>query len=127
MKTSPIAALLVAFAISVTSSLAVVELPVEVTALDTAAVTKSIGLNMPAGGNAATSLYLQVHNLRFGGQISVKVNSGSWVTLYNHTVTVLEPELSQGAVGGLLRQDLLRGTRRGAGGEPLPRCGQVVG
>ena len=98
-----VAALLAAFAMSVGTSLAAVQLPVEVTAIDTAPVTKFIALNVPAGGNAATSLYLQIHNLRFGGQISVKVNSANWVTLYNHTVTVLEPELSQGAIGGINR------------------------
>ena len=94
MKQTPITAVFLALSWSLTPALGVVQLPLEVTSPDAAPATKSVSVILPAGGSAA-SLYLRIHNLRFGGHVSVRLTSGSWVNLYNHTVTVAPNEMTQ--------------------------------
>ncbi len=80
---------------------ATVELPVRVFSPDASPATATVSVNVPAEANPAETLYAQIHNLRFGGQVSVRVNAGAWTHLHNHTVTVLEPERSQGGIGAV--------------------------
>ncbi|MEO0509799.1 MAG: LamG-like jellyroll fold domain-containing protein [Verrucomicrobiota bacterium] len=62
---------------------------------------QTVTVNVSSGAQSVNRLYAQIHNLRFGGQVSVKVNNGEWITLYNHTISILEPEHSQGGIGGI--------------------------
>ncbi|MEM8952652.1 MAG: hypothetical protein AAGD22_00730 [Verrucomicrobiota bacterium] len=87
--------------IGVPSASAMVQLPVRVFSYTAEPMTETVSVNVPAGANAAEWLYAQIHNIRFGGQVSVQVNDGEWTTLYNHTVSVFEPEASQGGIGGI--------------------------
>jgi hypothetical protein len=78
-----------------------VQLPVRVFSPDAAPATATVSVYVPSGADPAESLYAQIHNLRFGGQVSTRVNDGSWTHLHNHTVNVLEPERGQGGIGAI--------------------------
>ncbi|MEM9479092.1 MAG: hypothetical protein AAGA58_05445 [Verrucomicrobiota bacterium] len=75
--------------------------PVEVLSWDGKATSEIVSVDVPSGASPATHLFAQVHNLKFGGQMSVRVNDGIWQPVFNHTVDVLEPEASQGGIGGI--------------------------
>lgn len=77
-----------------------VSLPVEITSWNGSPLLRQVSVAVPAGANSATHLYCQIHNLRFGGQVSVRVNGTSWTTCYNSSVEVLQPEKSQYGIGG---------------------------
>ncbi|MCX6854060.1 MAG: hypothetical protein NTV80_04050, partial [Verrucomicrobia bacterium] len=91
----------IAFALSFVSTLrAAVQLPMEVTSYDATPTIKTATVSL-INGAAVDSLYLRIHNLRFGGQVSVRLNQGNWVNLYNHTVDINGRELDQGGIGGI--------------------------
>lgn len=80
-----------------------VQFPVELTTWNAAQVATSVNVTLPSTAVNATQLYARIHNLRFGGQISIRLNNGPWVHVYNHTVEVFEPDRSQGGIGGINR------------------------
>lgn len=77
------------------------QLPVRVFTWDAAPATETVNVTVPGGANPAAWFYARIHNVRFGGQVSFRVNGGDWITVYNHTVSILEPERSQGGIGGV--------------------------
>ena len=81
--------------------LSAAQLPVRVFTWDAAPTTETIDVWVPGGANPAAWFYARIHNIRFGGQVSMQVNGGDWINVFNHTVTVLEPERSQGGIGGI--------------------------
>ncbi|MGB0371841.1 MAG: LamG-like jellyroll fold domain-containing protein [Opitutales bacterium] len=48
----------------------------------------------------ADRIYLQVHGLRFGGQMSVKINDNDWLNVYNDTVELHPNEEKLLGIGG---------------------------
>ncbi len=89
------------FSILLGASLAnAVELPIEIVSHNADSAIKSIYV-ITNSGNSATDLYLEIHNLRYGGAASVRVNNQPWVDLYNHNVIISEPENSYGGIGGI--------------------------
>jgi hypothetical protein len=76
-----------------------VTLPVEVMGAEgsVAAVTVDIP---QASARQVKSLWLQMHGLEYPDLASVRVNNGSWVSLNNHSVSVAQPGLGYGGIGG---------------------------
>ena len=64
-----------------------VQLPVRIFVEDATAVSTISTVNVPGGANPADTLYLKIHNVRAGGQVSVAVNAGAWHDIHNHNVT----------------------------------------
>jgi hypothetical protein len=96
-----------AFALSAIPTVGAFELPLEVSSHNATSVEGSV--NVPLS-SVPDKLFLRIHNLRFGGQVSVKINTGEWLSIYNHTAIVISGisypvvdnfELSQGGIGGL--------------------------
>ncbi|MEM9479327.1 MAG: hypothetical protein AAGA58_06655 [Verrucomicrobiota bacterium] len=83
------------------SASAGIQLPIRVFTYTAKPMTETVTVNVPGGANAAEWLYAQIHNIRFGGQVSVRVNDGDWTNVYNHTVAIQEPEKGQGGIGGI--------------------------
>jgi hypothetical protein len=64
-------------------------------------VVRSISVDLPTG-RTPRSLYLRIHSLRFGGQVSVRLNASQrWLNITNQTVTLAPNEASQGGIGGI--------------------------
>ena len=80
---------------------AAVVLPIRIFTADARPVLRTVSLSVPPGAAAAESLYLQVHNVKRGGQVSVAVNGGAWTDLYNHTVVLLPSDARAGGIGGI--------------------------
>ena len=80
---------------------AAVDLPVRIFTADARPVLRTVSLFVPPGAAAAEALYLQVHNVKRGGQVSVAVNGGAWTDLYNHTVALLPSDARAGGIGGI--------------------------
>ncbi|MEM7673821.1 MAG: hypothetical protein AAF212_10810, partial [Verrucomicrobiota bacterium] len=78
-----------------------VQLPIRVFSIDQEIQSKTVSINLPSGANSAVWLYTQIHNVRYGGQVSVQVNGGDWIHIHNHTVEIYEPERSQRGIGGI--------------------------
>ncbi|MEM0964885.1 MAG: hypothetical protein AAGJ81_01875 [Verrucomicrobiota bacterium] len=78
------------------------QFPVRVTSWDITPQIETVTVNLTSAVTAE-DLYLRVHNLRFGGQVSVQVNSGDWITIYNNSPEVSFPdfELKQDGIGGI--------------------------
>jgi len=76
-----------------------VQLPIEVLGEDGTTVPVALTLS-PAQRDAATTLSLQIHNLRYSQQASIQVNSSPWLPLKNDTVSVAEPAKTFGGIGG---------------------------
>src|ERR1700733_9060648 len=74
-------------------------LPVEIMGPEGTVAAVTIELPL-AAARQVSSLWLQVHGLEYPDLASVRVNDGAWVSLNNGTVTVLEPGLSYGGIGG---------------------------
>jgi hypothetical protein len=74
-------------------------LPIEVMGAEGSVATVSIEIPQTSA-TQVSSLWLQVHGLECPDLASVRVNDGVWVSLNNRTVTVLEPGLSYGGIGG---------------------------
>jgi hypothetical protein len=74
-------------------------LPIEVMGAEGSVATVSIEIPQTSA-TQVSSLWLQVHGLEYPDLASVRVNDGVWVSLNNRTVTVLEPGLSYGGIGG---------------------------
>ena len=96
VRLSLVAAVLAA---TVASAIAI-ELPIEVHSWDASPAQKAVSVTIP-GSPTATTLYLEIHNLRYGGIASVQVDSQPWVDLYNHTVRVWEADRKFGGIGGI--------------------------
>ncbi len=61
----------------------------------------NVTVDLPqASARQVTSLWLQVHGLEYPDLASVRVNHGPWVPLNNQTVTVAQPGLGYGGIGG---------------------------
>jgi len=76
-----------------------IQLPIEVLGDDGATLPITLTLS-PAQREAATSLSLQIHNLRYPQQAIIQMNSSPWLPLTNDTVSVAEPAKSFGGIGG---------------------------
>jgi cytochrome c553 len=76
-----------------------VTLPVEVMGAEgsVAAVTVDIPT---ASARQVKSLWLQMHGLEYPDLASVRVNNGPWVSLNNRSVSVAQPGLAYGGIGG---------------------------
>ncbi len=72
-------------------------LPVEI--MGPAGTTESVtfDLNEP---ESVMGLWMQVHNLSYNSKASIKINEGAWIDLTNTSVTVAEPEVHIGGIGG---------------------------
>jgi len=51
-------------------------------------------------GSSAKSMRLQIHELRYAGEASVRINQREWIPLRNDTVTIDQPDRSFGGIGG---------------------------
>lgn len=80
---------------------AAVQLPIRIFSSDATAVTSTSTVNVPPGANAPASLYLQIHNVRNGGMVSVAVNGSAFHDIHNHTVTFKEQDSRFGGIGGI--------------------------
>ncbi len=97
-----LAAAFIGLNLLVISKTSAVQMPVRVFTTDATRISKSFNVALDSSKIADVEyLYLQVHGLRYGGQLSVKVNSDPYLQVYNHTVLVMEPEYSQGGIGGI--------------------------
>jgi len=76
-------------------------LPVEVSSWDVIPQVKTVSVQVPNGSGTAEKLYLQIHNIRFGGQVSVSVNGGRWKHLFNHNVELYELDQFFQGIGGI--------------------------
>ena len=76
-----------------------VQLPIEVLGDDGTTVPVTLTLS-PAQRDTASTLSLQIHNLRYPQQASIQINSAPWLPLANDTVSVAEPAKSFGGIGG---------------------------
>jgi hypothetical protein len=76
-----------------------IPLPIEVMGAEGSIATVSLEIPQ-CFATQVSSLFLQVHGLEYPDEASVRVNDGAWVSLNNHTVTVLQPGLSYGGIGG---------------------------
>lgn len=74
-------------------------LPVEIMGAEGSVAAVTIEIPQ-ASARQATSLWLQVHGLEYPDLASLRVNDRPWVSLNNGTVTVLQPGLSYGGIGG---------------------------
>ena len=81
--------------------LVAVQFPIEVSTWNAEPQTKSVSFEVPFPVNAAKSLYLQIHNIRFGGQVSVQINNGPWKHLYNDNVELYASEKMFDGIGGI--------------------------
>ena len=76
-----------------------ITLPIEV--MGTEGSVTTVTMDIPQSSAAqVSSLWLQVHGLEYPDLASFRVNDGAWVSLNNSTVTVLQPGLSYGGIGG---------------------------
>jgi cytochrome c553 len=73
-------------------------MPIEV--LGAAGTTREAPFALSADPGRARKLHLQIHGLAYQDMASVQVNDGPWVPLSNDTVTVAEPGLRYGGIGG---------------------------
>jgi hypothetical protein len=74
-------------------------LPIEV--LGDNGTTASRTVTLQAGqAETVRSLWLEIHGLRYADEGSVQVNTSTWISLNNSTVTVAEPGRSFGGIGG---------------------------
>lgn len=80
---------------------AAVQLPIRIFTPDATAVTSTATVNIPGSANAPASLYLQIHNVRNGGMVSVAVNGSDYHDIHNHTVTFKEQDFRFGGIGGI--------------------------
>ncbi|MEM7790793.1 MAG: hypothetical protein AAF546_05275 [Verrucomicrobiota bacterium] len=79
-----------------------VEFPIRVTSWDVTPQTELATLELDPA-RVAEKLYLQIHNIRFGGQVSIKVNTSDWVTIYNKSpeVSFVGFESTLDGIGGI--------------------------
>ncbi|MBK1879022.1 fibronectin type III domain-containing protein [Pelagicoccus mobilis] len=77
-----------------------VELPIRVVTWDVSPQEKSAVVPVPSSPEVE-KVYLQIHNIRFGGQVSVKINEGEWKTLYNRNIEMAPMEESHDGIGGI--------------------------
>ena len=77
-----------------------ITLPIEVAG--GAGTINGATFNIPSGSNLSgtMSLSMQIHNLKYQTQVSVKVNGGSWTPINSSTVTLLGPANTYGGIGG---------------------------
>jgi len=78
-----------------------VQLPIELSTWNVKPQTEVVSVDVPLSANAAEKLYLQIHNIRFGGQVSVSVNGATWKHLYNHNVELYHEEEAFDGIGGI--------------------------
>lgn len=74
-------------------------LPIEVVGMDGTTVSRTLELSATQS-ESVTSLWLQVHGLRYATQASVHVNEGPWTPLNNDTVSVAAAAKAFGGIGG---------------------------
>ncbi len=77
---------------------AAVTLPIEVFGPDK--TVEQATVQVPAGVNNVSALWMQIHGLNLANKASVRVNSGAWVNLNNDTVGVSQPAKNFGGIGG---------------------------
>jgi cytochrome c553 len=76
-----------------------VTLPVEI--MGPEGSVAAVIVDIPQGSaRQVKSLWLQVHGLEYPDLASVRVNYGKWVSLNNQSVSVAQPGLGYGGVGG---------------------------
>ena len=93
-------------------------MPIEVLGADGTTASRTVTL-AAAQSESATSLWLQVHGLRYPEQASVQVNKSPWIPLRNDTVTVSAPGSTFGGIGGAFATLVLT--------VPLPKGTMVPG
>jgi cytochrome c553 len=76
-----------------------VTLPVEVMGAEGSVAAVTVELPQ-ASVPQIKSLWLQIHGLEYPDLAGVRVNHGPWVSLNNHSVTVAQPGLGYGGIGG---------------------------
>jgi cytochrome c553 len=76
-----------------------VTLPVEV--MGAQGSVAAVIVDIPqASARQVNSLWLQMHGLEYPDLASVRVNNGPWVSLNNRSVSVAQPGLAYGGIGG---------------------------
>jgi hypothetical protein len=76
-----------------------IALPIEIMGAEGSVATVTIKIPQ-ASASQVSWLWLQIHGLEYPDLASFRVNGGAWVSLNNSTVTVLQPGLSYGGIGG---------------------------
>ncbi len=82
------------------STVNAVELPIRVITSDVTPQVATAAVTLPSSP-AADSLYLKIHNIKFGGQVSIRINNGEWTSLYNDNVSFPDYEKSHMGIGGM--------------------------
>ncbi|MGB0370178.1 MAG: LamG-like jellyroll fold domain-containing protein [Opitutales bacterium] len=72
-------------------------LPIRINTWDGSPEIREVSLFAPS---SVDKIYLQVHGLRFGGQLSVRVNDDEWLDVYNHSVELHPNEAKNLGIGG---------------------------
>ncbi|MGB0371756.1 MAG: LamG-like jellyroll fold domain-containing protein [Opitutales bacterium] len=74
------------------------QLPIRINTWDGSPEIREISLPV---SEPVDRIYLQVHGLRFGGQLSVRVNDAAWTHVYNNSVELHPNERKHQGIGGI--------------------------
>ncbi|MES2308568.1 MAG: hypothetical protein V4507_06865 [Verrucomicrobiota bacterium] len=81
---------------------ATIQVPIEIVSPDALSQTKTLTLHTSTGtGLNLATLYLQVHNLRYQGELSLRFNGKEWIELSNSNVTFDGNDGKFGGIGGI--------------------------
>lgn len=78
-----------------------IPVPIEIVSPDAIGHTTTVTLNPGSQGVNIKTLYLQAHNLRYQGALSVRLNGMDWMDLTNSNVTFDGNDGKMGGIGGI--------------------------
>ena len=77
-----------------------IKLPIEVVGLDGTTVAVPFDIPATTNVNESMTIAMQVHNLKYQDEASLRINNGAWTPLNDSTVTLLGNAKAYGGIGG---------------------------
>ncbi|MEM7790985.1 MAG: DUF1349 domain-containing protein [Verrucomicrobiota bacterium] len=75
-------------------------MPIRVSTWNVVPEERSVSIPVPSSP-AVKKVYFQIHNIRFGGQLSIKFNNKSWRNIYNDTIELSREDDGFNGIGGI--------------------------